>query len=248
MNEITPYQFNGNSVRVIMIKGDPWWVASDVCRSLGLGNVSMALKALDDDEKGISKADTLGGKQEILIVSEPGLYALMVKSKKEQAKKFRRWVFHVVLPEIRKKGAYLPEKLTRLQIIEMARDSEMRAIALEKEKAILAPKAAVYDVVSSSTGLVCMRDCAKLINIAPHAFTAKLRQDKYIFEGRNQLVPYQKYIDRGYFDIKLVPARDGSKSTYRQTFVTPCGVNKFREIYNPDAPAPGPGAQHRIFA
>lgn len=93
-------------VRVVMKDGVPWFVAADVCRVLELGNPSQALSRLDDDEKGITTIDTPGGEQSMLIVNESGLYALVFTSRKENAKKFRKWVTSEVLPRIRKTGGY----------------------------------------------------------------------------------------------------------------------------------------------
>ena len=104
--EIIPFDFKGSSVRVVMVDGEPWFVAKDVCDILGLGNVSWALNSLDSDEKGITRSDTLGGSQSLLTVNESGLYALIFKSKKPQAKAFQKWVTSVVLPSIRKTGGY----------------------------------------------------------------------------------------------------------------------------------------------
>ena len=75
-------------------KGEPWFVAADVCRALGLGNSSMAVSKLDEDEKGISSIDTLGGEQKLGIVNEPGLYTLVLSSRKPEAKAFKRWITH----------------------------------------------------------------------------------------------------------------------------------------------------------
>lgn len=97
-------------VRVVGSPEAPEWVAADVCAVLGLTNVSQALAGFADDEKGISTADTPGGKQEILTVTEPGLYRLIFKSRKAAAERFRRWVCHDVLPAIRRTGGYaLPQ-------------------------------------------------------------------------------------------------------------------------------------------
>lgn len=93
-------------IRVIMRLGDPWFVAKDACDCLDLGNVSQTCSRLDDDERGIISIDTPSGKQEMLIVSEPGLYSLIGSSKKQEAKAFKRWVNHEVLPSIRKTGSY----------------------------------------------------------------------------------------------------------------------------------------------
>lgn len=93
-------------VRVVMQDEDPWFVAKDVCGCLEIGNSRDAVASLDDDEKGVGIIDTPGGKQEMSIVSEPGLYSLILRSRKPEAKAFKRWVTHEVIPSIRKTGAY----------------------------------------------------------------------------------------------------------------------------------------------
>ncbi|MGI4793693.1 MAG: BRO-N domain-containing protein [Janthinobacterium lividum] len=93
-------------MRVIDRDGVPWFVAVDVCRALGLTNAAETVSSLDDDEKGISTTDTLGGHQEVIVISESGLYALVFKSRKPQAIRFRKWVTAEVLPAIRTQGRY----------------------------------------------------------------------------------------------------------------------------------------------
>ena len=100
------------AVRVVDVNGEPWFVAKDVCECLELTNTSQTLSYLDDDEKGITTNDTPGGAQEMSIVSEAGLYSLILRSRKPEAKTFKRWITHEVLPAIRKHGGYLtPAKL-----------------------------------------------------------------------------------------------------------------------------------------
>lgn len=94
------------NVRTIMIDNEPWFVASDVCRALDVGNTSQALTRIDADEKDIILNDTLGGKQETLVINEYGLYSLILSSRKPEAKKFKRWITHEVIPAIRKTGSY----------------------------------------------------------------------------------------------------------------------------------------------
>ena len=104
---ITPFAFGDNMVRVQKDEdGNPWFVAKDVCRVLGLGNVTESTKSLDDDERSSVILNTLGGDQEMNIISESGLYALIFRSRKPEAKTFSKWVRAEVLPSIRKTGAY----------------------------------------------------------------------------------------------------------------------------------------------
>lgn len=100
------FGFDGLSLRAMDRDGAAWFVAQDACALLGIGNTSDALTKLDEDEKGIVSSDTLGGKQQLLIVSESGLYALIFRSRKAEARRFRKWVTQEVLPAIRNTGRY----------------------------------------------------------------------------------------------------------------------------------------------
>lgn len=93
-------------VRVVDVDGEPWFVARDVCECLELGNPRTSIALLDEDEKGVHTMDTPGGQQEMSIVSEAGLYSLILRSRKPEAKAFKRWITHEVLPSIRKTGGY----------------------------------------------------------------------------------------------------------------------------------------------
>lgn len=107
MNNIVALNFEQSDVRIVHKAGQPWFVAKDVCGVLGLNNSREALTALDDDEKdGVSISDAIGRDQDTAIISEPGLYALLARSRKPIARKFDRWVRHEVLPSLRKDGFY----------------------------------------------------------------------------------------------------------------------------------------------
>lgn len=147
MNEIQVFNFNSNSVRVVVREGEPWFVAKDVCRVLELDNPRSTLALLDDDEKGVHSMDTLGGNQSMTVVTESGLYSLILRSRKPEAKMFKKWVTSEVLPSIRKHGAYLsPDKIEEVlsdpdTIIRLAttlkQEKEQRAIAeAERDKVI----------------------------------------------------------------------------------------------------------------
>ena len=95
------------SIRMQMVEGEPWFAAKDVCEVLDIKNNRDAIRALDDDEKGVVSTDTLGGKQELTFVNESGMYALIFQSRKPQARAFRKWVTGEVLPSLRKYGYYV---------------------------------------------------------------------------------------------------------------------------------------------
>ena len=108
MNEMQIYENSQfGSIRVIDQGGEPWFVAADVCRALEIQNHRDVFSRLDDDEKGVALIDTLGGQQKMSTVNEPGLYSLVLGSRKPEAKAFKRWITHEVVPAIRKHGAYI---------------------------------------------------------------------------------------------------------------------------------------------
>lgn len=124
MSEVSIVKFNTNAIRIVMKDDDPWFVASDVCAVLGLNNITMALKNLDDDEAALNIIEVRSEngvvqKREVNTINESGLYTLILRSRKPVAKKFRKWVTSEVLPSIRKTGQYVmritPEQKGELQ-------------------------------------------------------------------------------------------------------------------------------------
>lgn len=109
MNQIVAFDFESHNVRVVLdAGGQPQFVGADVCDALAIRNSRDAIARLDEDEKGVAITDTLGGKQELSVINESGLYSLIMTSRKPEAKRFKRWVTHDVLPSIRKTGSYAP--------------------------------------------------------------------------------------------------------------------------------------------
>lgn len=106
MNALVNFTFEQESVRVIMLGDDPWWVAADIAKVLGYSEAAAMTRSLDDDEKGLHNVQTLGGDQQLTIISESGLFAAILKSRRAEAKRFRRWVTGEVLPAIRRTGSY----------------------------------------------------------------------------------------------------------------------------------------------
>lgn len=108
MKELSIFQHpDFGTVRNMVIKGEPWFVAKDVCDILGLTNSRKATAGLDDEEKGVTISDTPGGQQSLTIINESGLYSLIMQSRKPEAKAFKKWVTSEVLPSIRKYGYYI---------------------------------------------------------------------------------------------------------------------------------------------
>lgn len=135
MTNLSVFNFNSNEVRIVVVTGEPWFVASDVCSILENSNPSQVLARLDEDEKDLQSVDTLGGVQSMLCVNESGLYSLVLTSRKPQAKEFKRWITHDVIPSIRKTGSYSIKPKSRvdalLETVMAIKEHEDKILALQ---------------------------------------------------------------------------------------------------------------------
>lgn len=216
-NEIQRFEFKGAALRTLTDEnGEPWFVAKDVCDVLELSNVGQALARLDDDEKSsITLNDGTPGNPNKAIVSESGLYALVLASRKPEAHEFKRWVTHEVLPQIRKTGGYIPttdvdDDMTILakavMIGQRTMEEQKRRIAEQSEHIkVLEPKARFADAVAASDGTCLIGELAKMLrqnglDIGQNRLFEILRQDGYLGKtGSNRNVPTQKAMDLGLF-------------------------------------------------
>lgn len=150
-NGIQVFEQSGlGSVRVVMQDGEPWFVAKDVCDCLDLGNPRTSIALLDEDEKGVHTMDTPGGAQEMSIISEPGLYSLILRSRKQEAKAFKRWVTHDILPSIRRTGCYGQWNLPR---VPQSFPDALRMIAdIEEEKQLAIEQRDYYKRTKAEIG------------------------------------------------------------------------------------------------
>lgn len=196
MNNLTIFQNEEfGEVRTIQLNNEPWFIASDVCRALEIANTSDAIKRLDDDEKSKFNLGLSGG--ETNCVNEYGLYNLVLGSRKQEAKDFKRWITHEVIPQIRKTGGYhLPQ--TYAEALRAYADKVEQNEKLAAENAKLLPKAEFFDAVTDSKSAISIGEVAKVLDvgIGQNKLFAFLR-DRKILDRQN--IPYQEYIDRGYF-------------------------------------------------
>ena len=222
-------------VRTLNLNGEPWFVAADVCKALELGNPSMTVERLDDDEKGISTIDTLGGKQRMAIINEPGLYSLVITSRKPEAKAFKRWITHEVIPAIRKYGGYMTKSLLE-QVLEnpnliyefarrmLAEQQKNERLKQELDRA--KPKADYYDAFIHPESCTNIRATAKELKVPEKMFTAFLIRKRYLYRAPSGgLMPYAKAADDGLFFVKDYIAVNGHQGVY--TLVTPKGKSLF---------------------
>lgn len=144
MNEMQIFTYNDTTLRTVELDGEMWWVLKDVCGVLGIVKPENVAARLDEDEKGTCVMGTPGGKQNMTVVNEPGLYNVILRSDKPEAKDFKRWVTHEVLPRIRKTGSYTVQPMTQAQLIaaqaQLLVDMEKRMDAMQTQTAALEAK------------------------------------------------------------------------------------------------------------
>lgn len=233
-NQLTSFSHETfGSVRTLIKDGEPWFVAADVCSALDIRNNRDAVSRLDEDEKGVASTDTPGGEQQMSIVNEPGLYSLVLGSRKPEAKAFKRWITHEVIPQIRKTGAYLSPVIDSDMLFKMAEAmaaKEKQIKELEQQKALMSPKADFYDAVVESPDAVDMAVAAKTLNMGIGRNTMfKILRDEGILQHNN--IPYQEYVDRGYF--RCIESKfsmpDGSTHVNIKTVVHQKGLDFIRK-------------------
>lgn len=254
MNELKIFQNSEfGEIRTITKNNEPWFVAIDVCNALDLKNPTVSVGRLDEDE--VTKFNLGGLSGESNIVSEYGLYNLILASRKKEAKKFKRWITHEVIPTIRKHGAYMsseviektlsdPDYLIRLAT-NLKEEKAKRALAeaqIERDK----PKVLFADTVSASNQSCLVGELAKLISqeairrgeinkkIGQNNLFAWMRSSGYLCKsGERKNQPLQQYVEQGLFELKKGSYVDsnGSNITTTTTKVTGKGqiyfVNKF---------------------
>lgn len=222
--------------------GEPWFVANDVCNMLNLGRQQDSTRYLDDDEKMGCLVDTPTGKRNMVVVNEAGLYSLVLRSRRPEAKAFKRWITHEVLPAIRKTGGYIVAKQEETPEQIMARALLVAQDALDRQSiqiAQLKPKALFADAVGASDGTCLVGELAKMlrqngINIGQNRLFDWMRENGYLGKkDSNRNVPTQKAMDMGLFRIKetAITHSDGHVTINRTPKVTGKGqayfVDKF---------------------
>lgn len=199
------FNYKNQQVRVIIVNGMPWWVAKDVCQILGLGDTGRAVGRLEADEGTrieIDHPQSPGKLLEVYAVNEPGLYTLILGSRKPEAKAFKRWITHEVLPAIRQTGTYSVANRIPQTFAEALRLAADQAEALEHQERQLAaakPKVEFFDAVANSKDAIQIGDAAKVLGVrgmGRNKLFAFLREKGVLMQDN---IPYQEYIDRGYF-------------------------------------------------
>jgi len=246
MNELQVFFYEGNEIRTVRKGEENWWVLKDVCAVLGLSNPTIVADRLDEDER--AKFD-LGRQGETNIINESGLYSVILRSDKPEAKKFRRWVTHAVLPTIRRHGAYVtPAKLEELmndpdawiKVLTALKDERAAKERLLLEALENKPKVIFADAVSVSEGTILIGELAKIlkgngIEIGQNRLFERLRQDGYLIKrkGTDYNAPTQRAMELELFKVKetAITHSDGHVTISKTTKVTGKGQQYFTNLF-----------------
>lgn len=255
----TPFQFEGRNVRLVEIDGEQWFVATDIARELGYAEAKDLTRSLDEDEKGRHVMPTLGGDQEIAVISEPGVYRAIVQRRANKkhddsltAKiaRFQRFVFHDVLPQIGRTGSYssapiapaLPDFTSPAvaarawaEQFEARATAEAQVAQQRTEIATLAPRADAFDRFMDAPGLYGFQAAGRALGCMPNKFTKWLRDEGYIWDSSEGLVGRSRFVTQGLFTARPVPTQSSRGRV--QGFVTPKGLNYF-SLLVPDSIKP----------
>lgn len=237
-NEATATQifyYKDCRVRTVQRDNEPWFVLKDVCDVLGISNPTMVANRLDEDE--VAKFDLGSRSGETNIINESGLYSVILRSDKPEARHFRKWITSEVLPSIRKTGGYIvgqetlsPEELMAKALLiaqQKIAERDAKIADLTVKNRIMEPKADYFDACIERNLLLNFRETAKVLGIPPKQFMDFLMEKKFLYRTqKGSLLPTESRND-GYFSVKeSYNSATGWSGT--QTFVTPKGREAFR--------------------
>ena len=253
MSNIRIFNYNSVEVRTIQKDGEPWFVLRDVCNVLGLGTPARVAERLDTDEVSQTHiTDSMGRQQEMTIINESGLYNVILRSDKPEAKPFRKWVTSEVLPTIRRHGLYatpdtvekmLADPDTTIKLLETIKQERAARMALEAKAEADKPKVLFADAVSASHTSILVGDLAKLlrqngVEIGQNRLFSFLREKGYLCsQGERYNLPTQRSMDRGWFQVKetTINQPNGSVRITRTVKVTGKGQQYFINLFLADA-------------
>jgi anti-repressor protein len=263
MNELQVFNYEGNNVRVVMVDNEVWFVAKDVASVLGYVSTNMpqVFQMVPSEWKGSNPIATPGGTQEMLCLSEQGLYFFLGRSDKPAALPYQKFIAGEVMPSIRKHGVYLtletaqqiisdPDTIINLaqQIKAEREQNKVLQFKIEADK----PKVLFADSVCASDTSILIGEMAKILrqndvpNMGQNRFFEWLRQTGYLIrrKGSDYNMPTQRSVEAGLFEIreKAIPNPDGSTRVTKTTVVTTKGqiyfVNLFLADEDPTSPKP----------
>lgn len=224
------------NIRALTINSEPWFVASDIAKALGYRMASDMTRRLDEDEKDTRSMRTPSGEQDMTIITEAGMYSAILGSKLPEAKAFKRWVTHDVLPSIRKHGMYatpqtveqmLNDPDTMIATLKALKAERQRTQALIEDNARLLPKATMYDVAIEAEGTMSITEAARYLSQYDKSVNRKrlfalLRADGLVCKQDN--APTKKAIERGYL-VQMLTTRSDGKANAPYAHMTRKGID-----------------------
>ncbi|MFK4167206.1 phage antirepressor KilAC domain-containing protein [Paenibacillus lautus] len=215
LKQLHPFFYGNREVRTIVVDNQPWFVAKDVCSALDIDTTQT--RRLDEDEKGLRLIQTLGGEQEMLTINEAGLYSLIIGSRKPEAKQFKRWITHEVIPSIRKHGVYATAETAERMMndpdfmikvfTELKKEKETRA-ALEHQIVTDKPKVLFAESLQTSQDCILIANLAKLlkqngVDTGEKRLYRWLRENGYLGKvGEHYNMPTQRSMNLRLFEVK----------------------------------------------
>lgn len=235
---IIQFDFHGTEVRTVTIDGEPWFVLADLARVLDIAAPGRLAARLDEGVRQTHTLPTSGGLQSMTIVSEAGMYEVVIRSDKPQAVDFRRWITSEVLPSIRKHGGYLTEQKieealtdpdTIIQLAQTLKREQQARKAIESYAKGLEPKADAYTAFMDADGTLSVGSVAKMLGLSQNKLFALLRNHEiFISKGHMRNTPYQKYMHHFTVSAYSYERKDGTAGASYTTRVQPSGVEFIR--------------------
>lgn len=238
MSALEVFQYADREVRTVTIDGEAWFVLTDICGVLGVSNVGNVAARLDEADIRQTDISSGGQRRAVTIVSESGMYEVVIRSDKPEARRFRWWVTHEVIPAIRRTGNYSVE--TPEQLIARAVVQAQEIIARKDEQiAVLAPMAEAWEEIADAGTDYAVRDVAPMLSRAgietgPQRLFDALHGLGWIYRGeKSRWTPYAKAVDAGYLKVRAMPPyrdRDTGdlKPAAPQVRITPRGIERLR--------------------
>ncbi|MDY4579758.1 MAG: phage antirepressor KilAC domain-containing protein [Anaerobutyricum hallii] len=239
-------------IRTVQLNNETYFIGKDVTTALGYANARDAIsKHVDDEDKGVAKCDTPGGKQDLTVVNESGLYALIFGSKLESAKRFKHWVTSEVIPSIRKHGMYAVDDLLNnpdmaIKAFTALKEEREKNKLLQEDVKRMKPKEIFADAVSTSHTSILIGDLAKIlkqngVQTGQKRLFEWMRENGFLIKrnGADRNMPTQRAMEQGLFEVKesTVNNPDGSVRINRTTKVTGKGQQYFINIFLSDKKA-----------
>jgi anti-repressor protein len=228
-NMLQAFNYENYSIRTVSVNGEPYFVLKDICDVLGLTNPTSVAERLDSDE--VTKFDLGGLSGASNVVNESGLYNVIIRSDKPEARKFRRWVTGEVLPSIRKHGVFATDELLNnpdilINALQALKQERAEREKLQQQAVIDKPKVLFAEAVGEAENTVLIRELAKFLNengvdVGEKRLFEWLRRDGFLIRqrGTDRNTPTQRAMDLGLFRVKLTPVFRSAGHT--ETYVTP---------------------------